>query len=423
MARSTSRPRLVRYVVAAAGVVGVAFVSARVGVARDAARTPPPSIAECPHDWPVLKERGISNQLNLPGGTTNVPEFHDCQRLIRPDGKYGPLVAVFAWDSLNLLRDSVLSLQHSGTTRKAVGAAEIWNVDAVGYSPLGIKPGFSCLYLYGFPRWRAKLVHYGATEPDCRTPIDPGTTPGVDMVVARLPATGPGYTTQHVPPVARWETQPKTGLHHIGLKCEPTTWCEIGRAGFARSRAINNSPTVPANVRSRHEIKGWYDEQVLAAASTGATATPSGVMANVFPAHDLASRSLGTYSTWQEVAYVKMDQANPGYLGKANFVGPEPGGIWTANDSAVVFMCRGVKSACLGIPNDVSCAAHPGDTVPWWARIEARNRAPKYKCVHYRKNPNGVASPGTVRWRWVAKDETIWVGCPTGCCEVELGDN
>jgi hypothetical protein len=26
--------------------------------------------------------------------------------------------------------------------------------------------------------------------------------------------------------------------------------------------------------------------------------------------------------------------------------------------------------------------------------------------------------PAVVRWRWKPNDETMWVACPAGCCEV-----
>jgi hypothetical protein len=31
----------------------------------------------------------------------------------------------------------------------------------------------------------------------------------------------------------------------------------------------------------------------------------------------------------------------------------------------------------------------------------------------------GFPIPGTLRWRWLADDETIWVRCDDGCCQVQ----
>ena len=33
------------------------------------------------------------------------------------------------------------------------------------------------------------------------------------------------------------------------------------------------------------------------------------------------------------------------------------------------------------------------------------------------KAGGGFTIPGNARWRWVATDERIWVGCDVGCCE------
>ena len=45
--------------------------------------------------------------------------------------------------------------------------------------------------------------------------------------------------------------------------------------------------------------------------------------------------------------------------------------------------------------------------------------AHKYFCVAKREHP-AMVIPGIVRWRWKVKDETIWVSCQRGCCEVDV---
>ena len=73
------------------------------------------------------------------GDSVDIPEFHDCQRLLEPDSasqgvKYGPHVAVFRLDGAHL--------------GSAVAAAVVWNLDyPKTYSPLGITTEFACLFV------------------------------------------------------------------------------------------------------------------------------------------------------------------------------------------------------------------------------------------------------------------------------------
>ena len=56
---------------------------------------------ECPHDWDSHNQPPgyiTGGRFALPGPITNVPEFHDCQKLIVVSGTdkvYGELAAVF----------------------------------------------------------------------------------------------------------------------------------------------------------------------------------------------------------------------------------------------------------------------------------------------------------------------------------------
>ena len=46
----------------------------------------------------------------LAGGTTLIPEFHDCQRLLSPEGGYGPLAGIWVSEHLENLVDSLARL-------------------------------------------------------------------------------------------------------------------------------------------------------------------------------------------------------------------------------------------------------------------------------------------------------------------------
>jgi len=345
--------------------------------------------------------------------TTNVPEYHDCQRLIQKNRTYGPLVAVFAWDKLELLSDSLAKLQ--GKPERALAAAEVWNVNrTTTYSPLLLRPGFSCLYMYkDAARWRAKLVYKGWPEPKCNIPVDPNAISGLDLEVRPIPTTSTDFTVDDVIPAARWEWDPVNSGYYFGLKCEPTRWCEIGLPTFKSSTKYSVNPAWPKASRHNREIKGWYDEQRLARPDGAGNLVPS-IVGTVLPVADLKTRTATDYTgKWSKVANVSLSEASSFYQSKFNFVKP------VGNDSTTVWICRG--NSCPEIRPEFKCDIHPDDTVPWWAKITAPGRKPIYKCVEYWSNPGGALAPGSVRWRFISNDDTIWVTCPHGCCQVKPG--
>ena len=57
----------------------------------------------------------------------------------------------------------------------------------------------------------------------------------------------------------------------------------------------------------------------------------------------------------------------------------------------------------------------------WWAVVVKPSKEVSYRCV-YRTDHGTIPVPGTARWRWVLNDETIWVRCANGCCQVDQTD-
>src|ERR1044071_4084538 len=100
-------------------ILAVPLIAARTGARHS--EDIRANLPECPHDWTTLHVAltdstkdplpvGIASTYTFatgfvaPGVTTNVPEFHDCQRIILEDGvTYGPLMAVFASRGLGQL--------------------------------------------------------------------------------------------------------------------------------------------------------------------------------------------------------------------------------------------------------------------------------------------------------------------------------
>ncbi len=378
-------------------------------------------------------------QGTLAGPTSNVPEYHDCQRLLEGNsGTYGPLVGVWAAYHVtarfsNLARDST-----------PVAVAELFNWDQA-YGRLGIQQYFNCLYVRSSGGGLvAEMVPVGTDNTGCRE--------------ARS-HWGPGHPLRvnveqlddSAPPVARWEWS-STGVQYIGIACGPKKWCRIGPPeGFRRDSLHTESELadVPQAVASRPGrrllVAGWYDEQRLAPPS-GPPAAATDVRAIVVPHERLGQYVYADFENkWAPVAFVRFEtgsghapikhEVRVGYADKLGFA--------TGDTTSVISLCRGLEEcprlrtvaadsllqrlpAAYRHPTPVSAqevANGASQTVPnvWWARITAGSRVtyrPVIRCDHSSLRDT---VPGTARWRWSLDDEKVWVRCVNGCCEVQGG--
>jgi hypothetical protein len=399
-----------------------------------------PQVAEaCPHTW-LLHDDTL--ELAVVGPKTNIPEFHDCQRFVNPGGQtYGPLAAIFRADSR--LGQRFEPAPEGGPAGEippddALAAAVIYMIDG-NYERLRLSRGFNCLYLWGsLIKLEATVVSVGLNEADCKRPL--GTVPQAQK--HQLPVTMTRiagvetFTRDDVPEVARWDWDSR---HHyfMSLSCGDF-WCEVGSPdpGFQNAGQFNNRPAVryavtPAAARSNRiaRINGWYDEQHLASPVVGPPSPTSG-RGTVFPHPALGEYDLGSFATWQPVAFVAVEPAAEGYRQK---FGWEPLAAAMAAPLAVtdlgatlntISFCRGSRQTCDGasvVPVTSDCPA--GNDV-WFARSDAPTQStlptsPVYKCVKYRPHVHGFDIPAVTRWRWRDDDETLWVRCPQGCCEYE----
>jgi hypothetical protein len=394
------------------------------------------AMPECPHNWDALEvsKSKKDNQptmtftigpsgLSVSGSITNVPEFHDCQRMVLRNGNYGPLMAVFA------ARD-LASIKFNGASVTA--AAEIFNDSTdFSYPPLGIGPLFNCLYVFGNSgALRAKMVNVGGQEKDCGKALDTAGMAGVELQVVE--SLRGRFQGGDFPPVARWDWDSSSRTQYIGLKCGQA-WCEIGMRGFVTSTPYYDPPagmTVlqgPDRVRA---IKGWYDQQYLANDPGLGTpsATPSDVKATFFPFWDLNKyRQSDFRGRWAPVSYIALSKPSRLYKTKFNLDAVRDGSELKAMN--VLSLCIGTIEQCripAALPNPLmeSC----GKTVlgkarqnpRWWVQITSVDGSSIYRCVTYRGHETEPPPP-TARWRWLAKDETEWQYCPRGCCEVEVG--
>lgn len=420
-------------------LVGAAFVVWRY------CRPEPVAVRnDCQQDHLVIytsdHDSVIGADLPLVGPIADLPEFHDCQRLVIPAGTagaatvpstdslaFGPLVAIWAANEL----DSSFADPDS-LIGKAVPVAVIYNFDAVhGYEPLGIRPGFNCLFLWNDGRWHARLVALGpkapnATDPTkCLDPIDQTSRPivgGTELEV-RATAVPEPLKPSDIPPVARWDWEAKAPRQFIGIRCG-NEWCDVGTPGFEPSRAAEGTSVAaqllasivpipragihqatPSEVLRTVAVKGWYDHQRLdLRSSTGqlSMAEASGI---VFPQPALDAVPVEAYATtWIPTAYAVLEREYPGkypLLAGVNRIDICHG---TANDCAVPTSAQ----HCDGIDRDSPDG--------WWGRVIRATGEPYYYCI-IRRTHDGEAIPvAAARWNWSEADAKTWSRCGNACC-------
>jgi hypothetical protein len=311
------------------------------------------------------------------------------------------------------------------------------------YAPLGIKKGFNCLILTWISpptavpisiadrrtaikaSYRAWMVPV-ALESQCLTiqstlaiPPSPGS---LQLAVNALDVA----TGDKIPAVTRWDWDSVSQKQYVGMIC-PTGWCEFHqpKVNFTSSRLH----TPPVSMSPNGYLLGqkpWYDEQVLAdpkSGSSGLRPSQQRVLGTLVPVPGLETRDMNFYKTgWQDAAWVALDKDDENYKSKYGFQKNNP--VLSDAGKTTVALCYRQKATdtnCgTGIPTCEGNAKVLPDSGLFFARISGVNNAnPKYFCVAYRPSKNNLQPPGVVRWRWTLKDETIWIACPAGCCEVD----
>lgn len=383
-------------------------------------------LTECPHYWSRVSTVVGDTVVPLSGVTRDVPEYHDCQRLVAQNGtSYGALAAVFASARIDrLLEDQAARTADYGTPM-AVAAATILAIDQP-HGDLGIGKGGNCLYLWRIgTTWDARMVPVPDAGASCLIPLDISSTTGTDLDVIELPGAGPPLH----PAVARWERSTERG-QYVGIRCGQR-WCGIGRPGFAPAPDVTPavdaaldgwlaalpgealSPVRGADLVALAKVRGWMDDQLLSPAAGGAA--PSPLWAAVMPHPRLDAMVPGAFSNWRVAAFVWIpDQGASAaatlaqYKTKYNF-----GSGWNA-----IALCD--RPSCM--PTGVTaptCVNLPTGEQRWYATIQPQaGGTPRVFCVRRRPHYAGHVI-GTARWRWVRNDETVWMRCIEGCCELD----
>ncbi|MBR9991092.1 MAG: hypothetical protein KFH98_15125 [Gemmatimonadetes bacterium] len=404
-------------------VLALIFIALGAAIARH---------PECPH----TTELGT---ISIAGPITNVPEFHDCQRLVIA-GQYGPLVAVWVSNRINQLyadlgpvpqdtvgrpADSADLLAATNTTSRSVPVLQIYNYgDPVPFAPLGELPfGFTCVYFTLVQDSTLRAWKYSTgTNNDCYQPLTRSEFVPVTRVSFEF------TKDTDYPPVARWEWDAGQARHGVGVKCG-TAWCRLGPLRMTVQH-YDNLVTAAGEDSRVFSIPGWYDEQVLSAPEGGLipikfirreglfpfriilfgrNLKPSGVRGTIFPDPSLESRRIGDFEKWVRVAEVHLSEPSEHYARKFNFV------HHTEQPAAVIHLRHSTEHdpwPVLKSRDDdwqAAIVSSAGDTI---------FRKVIWRGYHDSKaQPGWVPTPGTVRWRWLEVDETTWEWCPEGCCE------
>src|ERR1051325_10390208 len=368
--------------------------------------------------------RLVSN-LTVPGTITTIPEFHDCQRLLKPGGEgYGPTAGVFANPLVVTLVDTLLRLEQTGVPDRAIAAAEI--ISDGDFQPLGIQLGVNCLYMYTVAGQLHAVMPSVSVESDCAqrlNPIPPQTA-WTPLNVNQESEAGE-LTLADFPPAARWDydEQPGPRMQFVGLPCR-TAWCLIGHPNAHSWKRYHRPAMPPRGKLSRRvvQIRGWYDEQKLGVApASGGPVTPSGVYANIFPDSLLDGRTAAYFelappNEWVDAAEILLHGNLPRYKTKFN-LDPTAATTGEVPASNKLALCKGTAARCLPGGAVMIKPCTPDATDPWYARITSVGTEVKYTCVIRHKHP-GFSIPGTARWWWLPTDEGIWTRCPQGCCQV-----
>lgn len=436
------------------------------------------SIPECGHD--VTGMPGAP-RLDVPAILADIPEFHDCQRFVRRRARevsYTAQFAIFVRFGLDSLYGAAGA--PSAATRPPAGVvpgagavapvavagaqsldagltvAVVWAGDA--YSPLKIERGLNCLVLRrngaGFD---AFMLHTaGSADSTClrpsadlrHVPTDPSGVP-VGLTPERqldVRVSDPGVPDADVPPVIRWDTdlQDRPFIH---VKC-PQHSCDIGSAGLALAPRLTAPAGMDAPARRVIQERGWRDEQRLAVRRAGAAdLIPSTLRGRVFPHPRLDALTANDFrpGLWLEAAAISITGPGaPGaYQQKLGVMAVDRQPDWGTTRGNRLWLCTRVPlpGATASFPPPPADACQPSSEVLASCRVPAgsslaaeeaaghvmfaymavNGRVTRRFCVTRRPWPAayGGPAPGTARWRWTDQDDTIWVRCPSGCCEIE----
>jgi hypothetical protein len=270
----------------------------------------------------------------------------------------------------------------------------------------------------------------------CASPLDLPADSAFYLGVRALAAESDSSGADEIPPVARWDWDDHRGEQYIGIAC-PLEWCELYGEDPQHPHGHKVSPTyhVPPGLnlpgQAGHVVrqKGWYDEEYLASTTSIPGKPPvldgAGAFGTVFPVPELKGRTMNDYPSgvFVPVGWVSTKGFSTGYSNKYGF---KPNTTPPQRpDVNALFLCfdDGTHKCSVHLKHACSPGHDKPDGPSFYARLgaspdDSAGTATDF-CVDFIGTTPGVPSPGTVRWRWLDDDQTIWVSCPAGCCQIQ----
>jgi hypothetical protein len=325
-----------------------------------------------------VHHRPDSIRIALAEQTQSIPEYHDCQRLLTRDLAFGPLVGIWA-------RDRIDALVHADY-KTPIPVGELYNFSPETYPALGIGVGYNCLYMQynGSNRTWEAFVLYNGTTPTCPTGLPSGVR------ITKLEVKVQNNSAGQAPPAARWDMDPRSNIHYMGIWC-PDGWCEIGRRGF--------TPSAEYPGTKEFRVKGWYDEQYLTVFDQATQQLrPSTIRGRTIPAPNLDKLVQKDFECW----YCSKGR---GFVKVATLMIEKDSANYYSNKLNVH---RGAPSHVFIRRNRLLNR--------WEGRIDNPDQRVSRKTI--RIDHSDVRVPGTSRWHFVNMDETVWIRCDDGCCDV-----
>lgn len=362
--------------------------------------------------------------ISLPNAISDVPEFHDCQRVRLAGGgnvKYGAVMGVFAGEKLDSMPDTLFN--------EPQAVAEVFVPEPGIYKPLGISNTFNCVVVQhatGKDDWAAWMVPV-TRETQCRYRFRM-TQLRMEwkLTVVAIPPPK-GLDSSYVPRVARWDWDTSNKKQVIGVRCG-SHWCWLGdKEGMVPPPSMQSSATGVAQAMAavpgysdRQQLAEWDTEKKLHAGPNWGTVVPTPDLQQALyngrpgTTKPMLDEQLANFTAqWKHVATVFMSPSAGSYAATLNF-GDE-------GKPARIYLCRGngffdCRPTLPYIFIKRQCHGAKSDGVRWYAKIEQEGKRTKYYCVTYCQHL-GMQIPAVTRWRWRVDDEGIWISCPEGCCE------
>lgn len=416
------------------------------------------------------------------GALGDLPEVHDCQRLIRSEGSgqrsYGPLGVLFASQAL---ADLFVGMAATGTHYPARAAATI-NSWPTGYPQLHLPAGWSCLYIVRMPvnpqlRMRALRAREDTAQiaslvartlrESAHNAVDTALVwAGVRNATLALPSEPtpeePQFThlayVVEVDHPGRCDAPASESLlaEAPSLAVAATSTAALAQSaqyveGRARSAARWDGDFGHGG-RSQHISircgEAWCDVMPLDATGPVPDLLPDGFPADAMTGlkgwYDqqylavpgptgtpglVPGPTLATYAPVAGLSALTTEEFDRWHVvGYIHLDGASPHYKEKLNLSEglnTVSLHHGELAEGERPFNQCRGSVQGSDddqkhkSDPWWVKIESPDGATRYFCSYRHEHSMPALSlPGFVRWRWMDDDEVTWQRCPTGCCPI-----